>query len=249
MVFVLALGLGPVIKHIVLDAKYEVLSQKWKTFLEPYQNSVDQLTIEYKSECPLFIDSESRRFQIDFVNDRSNYHKIKAGLSSEPLSRAVGSGKYGKKILDLSAGLGVDAVFLAQMGYQVTAVERNPFIYLALENALMNLKSHYAENLKFVFGEALSTLQNLTSDYDICYFDPMFPIKNKSALPKQEMLFFKNLVGSDLDSGEVIQAVLRSKKFKRCTVKRPLSAEPLLVSEKIKPVGSIKGKIIRYDIY
>jgi 16S rRNA (guanine1516-N2)-methyltransferase len=241
--------LGFVINHIVLDPQYDLLCKKWTAFLDPYKNSVDHLTIEYKSQYPIFVDNEKRKFQIDFVNDRNSYHKFKSGLSSEPLSRAVGSGKYGKKILDLSAGLGIDAVFLAQMGYQVTAVERNPFIYLALENALMNLKSNYAENIKFVHSDAQDFLDKIDGNYDVCYFDPMFPNKNKSALPKQEMVFFKNLVGADLDSSQVLMSALQSKKFKRCAVKRPLSAEPLGLNEKIKPVGQIKGKIIRYDIY
>ena len=72
----------------------------------------------------------------------------------------------------------------------------------------------------------------------------MFPQKKKSALPKQEMVIFKNLVGSDDDATEVLSLAIGSKKFKRCSVKRPLSAEPLLPTS-----GSIEGKIIRYDIY
>jgi 16S rRNA (guanine1516-N2)-methyltransferase len=160
------------------------------------------------------------------------------------MSRALGSGKQGKRVLDLSAGLGIDAVFLAQLGYHVTAVERNPFIYIALKTALDHLTANYRSNLKFVFDQAQNFLQNNTCEFDVCYFDPMFPSKTKAALPKQEMVFFKNLVGSDEDAATVLEIALSTKKFKRCVVKRPLSAEPLL-----KPAGHIKGKIIRYDIY
>lgn len=236
------------IKHLVLDDEYKSLSQEWTIFLKPFENQIDSVSIHYQKPCPLFIDTENRKFKIDFENDRNHYAKYKSGRSSEPLSRALGGGKYGSRVLDLSAGLGVDAVFLAQLGYQVTAIERNPLIYLALQKAWNDLTANYKGQLKFIFDEAQNFLKKDSTLFDLCYFDPMFPTKNKTALPKQEMLFFKNLVGEDRDAGDVMALALQSRRFKRCVVKRPLSAEPLL-SENFKPTGNIKGKIIRYDIY
>lgn len=236
------------IEHRLLDTRYRSILEAWTSFLKPYEDTVSKISIEYSSENPLLFDEVRNKFQIDFQNNATNYAKYKAGISSEPLSRALGSGKLGKKVLDLSAGLGVDSVFLAQLGYQVTGVERNPFIYLALNNALQNLTANYKDNLKFVFDRAQNFLQTSSETFDLCYFDPMFPTKTKSALPKQEMVFFKKLVGSDEDAAQVLELALNSKKFKRCVVKRPLSAEPLITS-KAKPAGNIKGKIIRYDIY
>ncbi len=232
------------IEHRLLNQNYKSLCDQWTAFLQPYENTVKHISIEYNSACPQLFDESRRQFQIDFENDSTSYSKFKGGMNSEPLSRALGSGKLGKRVLDLSAGLGVDSVFLAQLGYQVTGIERNPFIYVALKTALENLTANYRTNLKFVFDQAQNFLQNNTEEFDVCYFDPMFPSKTKSALPKQEMVFFKNLVGSDEDASTVLETILISKKFKRCVVKRPLSAEPLL-----KPAGNIKGKIIRYDIY
>lgn len=232
------------IEHRLLDDQYHDLRDQWTAFLKPYEDTVKHLSIEYSSPYPQLFDEARRKFQIDFEGNSTSYAKFKGGMNSEPISRALGSGKLGKRVLDLSAGLGVDSVFLAQLGYQVTGVERNPFIYIALKTALENLTANYRSHLNFVFDHAQNFLQNKTEEFDVCYFDPMFPSKTKSALPKQEMVFFKNLVGSDDDASAVLEMALSSKKFKRCVVKRPLSAAPLL-----KPAGDIKGKIIRYDIY
>ncbi len=232
------------IEHRLLNQQYQTLCDQWTAFLKPFENTVSHISIEYSSSCPLFLDDVSRKFQIDFEGNSISYSKFKGGMNSEPISRALGSGKLGQRVLDLSAGLGVDSVFLAQLGYQVTGVERNPFVYVALKNALENLTANYRTNLKFVFDHAQNFLQNMTEEFDVCYFDPMFPPKTKSALPRQEMVFFKNLVGSDGDAAVVLEMALNSKNFKRCVVKRPRWGKPLL-----KPAGEIKGKIIRYDIY
>lgn len=232
------------IEHWLSDEKFRNVCDQWKLFLHPFENSVEHILIKYNSASPELFDQNHRKFQIDFEGNSVSYAKYKGGMNSEPMSRALGAGKLGKRVLDLSAGLGVDSVFLAQLGYHVTGIERNPFIYVSLKTALENLTANYRTNLKFVFDQAQNFLRETSEEFDVCYFDPMFPAKTKSALPKQEMVFFKNLVGLDDDSSQVLQTVINSKKFKRCVVKRPLSAEPLL-----KPAGNIKGKIIRYDIY
>lgn len=220
------------------------LAQEWKSFLALFPDFESDYQIVFDSEIPTIIDSENRKLRIDFENDTENYSKHKSSIASEPLSRALGAGKKGLRVLDLSAGMAVDAVFLAQLGYQVTAIERNPLLYLANSNALKNCSLEWKKNLQFIHSEALHFLKTTNLDLDVCYFDPMFPQKKKSALPKQEMVLFKNLVGSDLDAADVLQFAIDSKKFNRCVVKRPLSAEPLVPAS-----GAIEGKIIRYDIY
>ena len=232
------------IKYSVLDSQFANLAESWKIFLKLNYNSQSAINIIFDSEIPTIIDSESRKLKIDFQNDHINYNKKKSGLNSEPLSRALGAGKKGLCVLDLSAGMAVDAVFLAQMGYRVTAVERNPLLYLALCQALKNCTEVFAKNIKFEFADASAFLKNTAEIFDICYFDPMFPSKKKTALPKQEMVLFKNLVGADEDAENVLKLAMDSKKFKRCVVKRPILAQALL-----PPSGAIQGKMIRYDIY
>lgn len=219
----------------------------WEDFLKKNYNLNQPLAVNFESDCPVIIDELDHKFQIDFVNDKINYNKKKLSIKNEPLSKALGKGDKGLTLLDLSAGLGIDSFFLFQLGYGVTAIERNPVIYMALACAEAQLPEPDHENIKFIFGDALDYLKNIKSSglqFDVGYFDPMFPAKKSKALPRQEMVFFKKMVGEDLDADKVVEYAVKNKIFKRFVVKRPLSAESYL-----KPAGCIKGKIIRYDIY
>lgn len=228
----------------VLDSSLESLYQDWKSFLEKEMPTDSTIQIIFDQPTPLVQDNEGRKMRIDFIKDRSTYHKVKKGLQSEPLSRALGGGKKGLRLVDFSAGLGVDAIFLSQLGFQVTAVERNPIVFMCLKLAWLQLPEEKQKQVQFEFSSAQKFIQSTTSEFDVGYFDPMFPAKAKSALPKQEMVIFKELVGADPDSEEVVASILQANKLKRLVVKRPLSAVPLM-----KPQGQIEGKIIRYDIY
>ena len=87
--------------------------------------------------------------------------------------------------------------------------------------------------------------QNL---YTVAYYDPMFPQKKKSALPRQEMVLLQKLTDEDPDANDTVMKLTNSnsteKFFKRFVVKRPLNAET-----RVKPSSQLKGKMIRYDIY
>lgn len=212
----------------------------WQEFLEKHFQSDHFFKIQFDGSIPVIFDNEGRKFKIDFLNDNANYQKVKGSMAKEPLAKALGSGHKGIKLLDLSAGLGVDSIFLHQLGFKVTAVERHPLIYMALKIA-----SEFLPAIEVIFADSYKYLSELPAgEFDIAYFDPMFPEKKKSALPKQEMVFFKNLVGADEDASQIVNLALEKKLFKRFVVKRPLSAESFK-----KPAGSIEGKIIRYDIY
>lgn len=201
--------------------------------------------IDMSANCPAIFDNDGNKFCINFVDNKQNYHKKKAGIKSELISKALGTGRYGLKVLDLSAGLGIDSVFLAQLGYEVTALERNPLIYLALNEAAQHAADNgMSLNLKFEFGDSLNYLLQNKNTTDVIYFDPMFPEKTKSALPRQEMVFFRNLVGSDDDASQVLEAAMSFNGAKRVVVKRPIKAPQLL-----NPHSSTEGKLIRFDIY
>lgn len=222
-------------------------AREWSEFLT--RNKFDFSLVEkidFASPTPTITDKKGNKFCIDFINDKKNYHKKKLSIKNELLSKALGGGKHGLNVLDLSAGLGIDAVFLAQLGYQVTAIERNPLIYLCLQTATEQMLEL---NVKFVHDEAIRFLQHNTSSgqqkFDVIYFDPMFPEKVKSALPRQEMVFFKKMVGADDDAATVVEAALKAPNIKRVVVKRPLKAPPVIQ----KPSGSLKGKLVRFDVY
>jgi 16S rRNA (guanine1516-N2)-methyltransferase len=246
-------NLSPVF-HNADSAEAVQKAQEWQKFLKSNNFDFSQIEkIDLGGLTPVIYDKKKNKFSIDFVEDKKNYHKNKLSIKNEMLSKALGAGKHGLHVLDLSAGLATDAVFLAQLGYEVTAVERNALIYLCLQDALKNLQQYENENLiseekrlklQFRFADAESFLKEKKFKADVIYFDPMFPEKGKSALPRQEMVFFKGLVGADEDAAEVLRAALKAS-VKRVAVKRSLKA-PVLAE---KPSGSLKGKLVRFDIY
>ncbi|MBC7421609.1 MAG: class I SAM-dependent methyltransferase [Bdellovibrio sp.] len=226
------------------DSPSEQLFLKWSEFLKQKKFNLSHFEkIDFTAPSPVIYDSAGNKFSIDFNENKLNYHKKKGSIKTELLSRAMGAGKAGNRILDLSAGLAIDAIFLSQLGYEVTALERNPLIYLALENAWEKLDKPMS--LKFIFSSALDFLQTSQAEFEVIYFDPMFPEKIKSALPRQEMVLFRHLVGDDIDAGEVLQAAVKYKNVQRVVVKRPIKA-PILG---LKPHSQVQGKLIRFDLY
>lgn len=222
----------------------EKKSSEWVEFLKKNQFDFSVIQkIDFMEDHPKIYDQNGNKFCINFLEDKLNYHKKKTSMKKELIGRAMGGGRYGLRVLDLSAGLAIDSIFLGQLGFQVTAVERNPLIFLALQQAAQFLPDDV--QVKFVFSEAEIFLKTNSEIFDVIYFDPMFPEKAKSALPKQEMVFFKNLVGADLDADQIVQEAIRRKEAQRVAVKRPMKA-PFLYK---KPESQIEGKLVRFDIY
>lgn len=218
----------------------------WKEFLKSNETNLETIKgIDFTSEAPVVTDKAGRKFSIDFLTNKKNYHKVKSGLRTELISKAMGAGKRGLNVLDLSAGLGIDAIFLWQMGYSLISIERNPIVYLALETALKNLAAKTENTIEFKFDSAEKFLKKTSAVFDVIYFDPMFPEKKKSALPRQEMILFRELVGSDSDASSILNQAVECKKANRIVVKRPLKAELL----RQKPQSQLFGKLIRFDIY
>lgn len=186
------------------------------------------------------------KLKIDFDAAGADYHRPQPKGRQELIARAMGSKHGVRKILDLSAGLGQDAVSLCQLGFSVTAVERNPLLAFLLQEAQRWTTRPELKELKVEHAEALDFLsqQKLLSSFEAIYFDPMYPMKTKSALPRQEMRLFRLLVGEDPDAASVALRA-RSQFLGRIVIKRPLSAPPLLEN----PQHSFEGKTVRYDTY
>lgn len=199
------------------------------------QARVSFLMIQMDTGLEVF-DTMKRRIAIDFDNNKINYaRKI---IAKDPFLRAIGKSR--ERVLDISAGLGIDAVFLAQNGHDVVALERNPLLFLLLDRAFKNSQNASKLKLKFEFANGIDFIHD---SFDCIYYDPMFPDKIKTALPKQEMVLFRQLVGNDLDSEQVL--TLLNKTGKRVVVKRPITAPPIVAH----PNNSFESKMIRFDIY
>lgn len=241
------------IQFEVLDSESEKIKTDCLAFLKNKKLPSDvKITIQIAQQKLLIKDSENNKICLDFNNDIDYRRQLKS-KGSELISRAVGAGKKGNHVLDLTAGMGVDAVTLTQLGYQVVSVERHPLVYLCLESAYNQWISPHKDRLKFIFSDVLSVIQQVRAGmyafpdqslFQVAYYDPMFPQKKKSALPRQEMVLLQKLTNEDPDSPQVIENLVKNKFFKRIVVKRPLNAETI-----IKPSSQLKGKLIRYDIY
>ena len=64
------------------------------------------------------------------------YQRSFSHPGAEPLACALGWKQGLRKVLDLTAGLGKDAVFLARMGFEVGALEKKTRLFALLQSAL-----------------------------------------------------------------------------------------------------------------
>lgn len=191
-------------------------------------------------------DNENRLLEIDFDKNHLDYERKGHRGKNELISKALGVAKGCRKVLDISVGLGIDSVFLTQLGFQVVGVERSPVLYALLKEAFVKTEKQYLKSYELHFADSLQFLKENkgTLAVDSIYFDPMYPHKKKSALPKQEMVVFRDLVGHDEDAAEVLKEALTWPVL-RVVVKRPIHAEELLPGVR----HSYEGKVVRYDTY
>lgn len=191
---------------------------------------------------------------IDFASNANNYRRLHGGGSGQPIARAIGLKTYGLPlhVIDATAGLGQDAFVLASLGCKVTLIERVPEIAILLAGALIDGSNNPAiaeiiARMDLRIGDALHILQEFKTANapDIIYLDPMFPIRNKSALVKKEMRILKEVVGADPDADQLL-TLAQSIAKRRVVVKRPKLAPYL---NNVKPHSEQVGKANRFDIY
>ncbi len=190
------------------------------------------------------VDLENRKLQIDFDLNKHDYQRTHRG-SGELIARALGIKENIKQVVDLSAGLGIDAVLLSQLGFEVTSIERNPLLVFLLQEAQKKTQRTEIKKIKWILSDAAVFLNDLHLKVPTsCYFDPMYPEKKKTALPRQEMVIFRELIGADDDAKTILSKALQ-KGFVRTAVKRPVKAEVLLE----RPDFQLASKLVRFDIY
>jgi 16S rRNA (guanine1516-N2)-methyltransferase len=167
----------------------------------------------------------------------------KMGSIDDPIKKAIGFKKDQQlKVLDLTGGLFRDAFHMASMGCDVTALEEVEDLAKAYQELL---KVEPVSNLEIQHTSSEDYLSGVSEgQYDVAYYDPMFPEKKKSALPGKEAQFLQSVALAKTQEQEEELLSLCLSKFKRVVVKRPLRAEALL-----KPSHSIKGKSVRFDVY
>ncbi|MDH5217259.1 MAG: class I SAM-dependent methyltransferase [Gammaproteobacteria bacterium] len=189
---------------------------------------------------------------VDFVGGKVGFRYRKGEGKNQPLAKAVGvKSGFNPVVLDLTAGLGRDAFFLAGIGCPVTLIERSPYIFTALDDGLNRAMA--SEEIMPVISamtwknaQALAYLEDLKENMpDVIYLDPMYPHRDKSALVKKEMRIIRDFVGDDDDTAEVVNEA-RKRAKKRVVVKRPKTANPVI---KERANFTVESKNTRYDVY
>lgn len=187
---------------------------------------------------------------VDFASGAANYRRQFGGGKDEAIAKACGlNKKRDLRIIDATAGLGRDALVMANLGASVTLVERNPLVAALLHDglrraALLPATAELAERMQLCFSAASTALTELPAA-DVVYLDPMFPPREKSALVKKEMRAFHDVVGNDTDADALLPAALALASY-RVVVKRPGYADVLAGAT---PQLVVKGKNNRFDVY
>jgi 16S rRNA (guanine1516-N2)-methyltransferase len=232
-------------QEAALKAKAENLAGLLQIPVNPKNPQAFSFCLELSLEGLRLVDSQKRVLKIDFLKDHLNYQRKGTRGKNELLAKALGYSKGARKVLDLSTGLGIDAVFMTQLGFQVTSVERSKLLFVLLEEALQQAPEFQAK-LHLINADSYEYLRSPDSsrEVDAIFFDPMYPHKKKTALPKQEMVVFRELVGDDEDATKVLEEALMWP-VNRVVVKRPLGSEELLPGVR----HAYEGKVVRYDVY
>lgn len=189
---------------------------------------------------------------IDFNSEAMKRKLISLKGKNQLLNKAVPLLNESSQLLDLSAGFGEDALCFANRGFHVTAVERNPFLFLLLQDALERLSMEAPghpvvkrNRLQFLLSEAETFLEEVEEQqFDIVYFDPMFH-KDGSALSSGRMQILQHLLQGESEPTEKLLALARAKARKRLVIKRGIQT-PALISE---VSHAFLGKAVRYDMY
>lgn len=206
--------------------------------------SADLRLVQTETALELHECSSGARLCVRFTGSELRRYRA-GGAGGDPLRRAVGGGA--RHVADATAGLGGDAVHLAALGYQVTAIERHPVVSALTEDALKRARAErlLADNPAWHTGDARAILPQLSPAPATIYLDPMFPAKRKkSAAVRKEMRLLRLLVEEHEDAADLLR-VARQIATDRVVVKRPIDAAPLASGSS----ASYRGKLIRYDVY
>lgn len=155
-----------------------------------------------------------------------------------------------RRILDLTAGWGIDAFILARHGHEVTMLEQDALLQAIVAHSLRQLArtpegAETAGRMALEQANARHYLEDQAKhDFDCIYLDPMFDAHKSGARPAKEMQILQALTGN-LDIECCFQQALSSAR-KRVVVKRAARAAPLVG---LKPDLVQRARTIRFDIY
>lgn len=180
---------------------------------------------------------------LDLAFEMERLRRQRLNPKKDLLSRALGyRGQDSYLVVDGTLGLGQDSLHILALGCDVVAYEINPIIHFLLQQAL-DKQPQLAQKWRLFCADLTQNLDQLPSNVDCLYLDPMFENAKKKSAPKKKMLLLRELA-EGCDPGELVGKAIQSP-VKRVVVKRPMDGDHLVQ----KPTSILPGTLIRYDVY
>ena len=213
----------------------------------------EQLTDQphlYLSEAGLsFFHPEARsknKFQINFTSGSTGW-RVKRADHEKLIKKALGKSEHPLNILDCTAGLLQDALLFLSLGHQVTALEQSKILFHLLKDGISRSEDqNIFKKLDLIHTNAC-TYAAQAKNFDVIYFDPMYPSTKKHALSSGKLDYISKILETEsidndpLEDFEVLQLI----PAKKIVVKRPIKVDSF--SSKIN--YQVLGKTTRFDIY
>lgn len=158
-------------------------------------------------------------------------------------------------LIDSTMGSGKDSCLMASWGFKLHSFERHPLLFILLWDSWQEAReSKYgllADNIQLHFGSCFEQAQLERWEHErlVIYYDPMYPAEEsakKSALPRQSIQFFRELVGSDNDIEKNLNFARTY--AEKSILKRAIHSKWNFQKELVANV-SYKGKNTRYDVF
>ena len=204
----------------------------------------------YLSEAGLsFFHPEARstnQFRIDF-NSGSTGWRIKRANHEKLIKKALGKSERPLNILDCTAGMLQDALLFLSLGHQVTALEQSKILFYLLQDGISRSEDQSIFlKLDLIHANACSYAA-LAKNFDVIYFDPMYPPSKKNALSSGQLEYISKIleVESLANNASKDFEVLQLIPARKMVVKRPIKAEPFSYQTNYQ----VSGKTTRFDVY
>lgn len=206
------------------------------------------------------------RVAAELAAGRARSRSTEAALAGQPLARALGIARLtaalGRppRLIDATAGLGVDGWQAAALGARVTLLERHPVVHALLADALS--RAHGADDARaraiaaridLERADAVARLRTLAdappeARPELVYLDPMYPPTRRRGRSRKGIESLHALVGPQEDDGRALLGAALGAATRRVIVKRPAGAPPLAAPPGVRP-DPIEAPNTRWDRY
>ena len=150
------------------------------------------------------------------------------------------------RVLDAMAGFGLDGITLATLGCNVVMMERDPLLFALLQDAVARARVELplAGAIECCVGDARDVICADTP-FDTIYLDPMFPARDKQALPRKSAQLLTDLLGGEAPN-DLLELIALAKPAARArVVVKRRRHDPVLAA----PDWQIIGRSVRFDVY